>query len=69
MSTDKQPRLRKAGERVFPAPRKSPLELLRPPSECSTTDLITELAHKVKVAARRVRRQPVPTNDDEPEAA
>ena len=67
MSADKQPQLRKAGERVFPAPRKRPaLELLRPPSECSTTDLITELAQKVKVAARRVRRQP---NDDDPKAA
>ncbi len=66
MNENKPTKLRKAGERVFPAPRQSPLKLLRPLSECSTTDLITELSQKVKVAARRVRRQP---HDDEPEAA
>ncbi len=58
---------RQVGATVFPAPRKRPaLERLRPPAECATTDLITELAQKVKVAARKVRRQ---SHDDEPEAA
>ncbi len=66
MSTNKSLRLRKAGERVFLTPRKSLLELLRPPAECSTTDFISELSQKMQVGARRVRRQP---HDDEPEAA
>lgn len=45
---------RKAGESIQPAPEPK-LRLLRPPSECSTTELVSELSRQVKVMLRRVK--------------
>ena len=70
MSGDRPGRQRKAGEGVFPAPRPSKLRLLKPRSECSTADLVTELPQDVKAMLRRVRRKRAAARGgDEPGAA
>ena len=71
MSTDKKFKPRNTGE---PSRRRpvSKLRLLKPQSECCTTDLITELSHEVKVMLRgqkRRREREDGHSDDSPEAA
>lgn len=69
MSTNKTPKPRRAGEPVCQQP-KPKLRLLKPQSECSTTDLIAELSHEVKVMLRgQKRRREARADDDSPEAA
>jgi hypothetical protein len=69
VSTNKTTKTRKTGEPVRQRP-KTKLRLLKPQSECSTTDLITELSREVKVMLRgQQRRRKVRADDDPPEAA
>lgn len=69
MSTNKSPRLRKAGEPAYPK-TKPALRLLKPSSACGTTDLIAELSQKAKemLQAQKHKRAARET-DDGPEAA
>lgn len=69
MSANKKDSSRKAGAPAFPK-RKPGLKLLKPNSECSTTDLIIKLPQEVKeMLWEQKRRREVVTDDDPPEAA
>ncbi len=69
MSTNKSPKLRKAGEPVYSTQR-SALKLLKPDSECSTLDLIIKFPDEVKeMLSGMKRKRTVDMDDDTPDAA
>jgi hypothetical protein len=69
MSGNKPRQTRKASTPVSDA-SKPKLRLLRPPAECATTNLITELSQEVKSILQGMKRKRAPArDDDEPEAA
>ena len=69
MNTEKSPKRRKAGALVY-AKQRPKLELIKPGSECATTDLITELSQEVKVMLGKTNRhQQKASEDNTPEAA
>lgn len=69
MSINKTAQSGKASEPVRQRP-KTGLRLLKPQSECSTTDLISELSQEVKVMLRgQKRRRKGPAGDEPPKAA
>ncbi len=67
MSTNKK---RKAGQRVFPKDTKPALRLVRPASECSTTDLALDTAREVKELLRDMnQKRKVAKDTSGPDAA
>ncbi len=54
MSTIKK---REAGKRAFPKDTKLKLRLVRPASECSTTDLVLNTSREVKEMVRDMNRK------------
>ena len=69
MSNNKSPKLRKAGEPVYPKPRPA-LKLLKPDSECSTLNHSINFPDEVKEMLNgQKRKRIVEFDDDTPDAA
>jgi hypothetical protein len=67
MTTNKR---REAGRRAFPKDTKPALRLVRPASECSTTDLALNTSREVKELLRDMKRKRrVVTDTGAPDAA
>ncbi len=61
---------REAGQRAFPKDTRPALRLVRPASECSTTDLVLNTSREVKEMLRDMnRKRRVVKDTDGPEAA
>jgi len=61
---------REAGKRAFPKDTRPALRLVRPASECSTTDLVLNTSREVKEMLRDMnRKRRVVKDTDGPEAA